>query len=207
MIRSGIVSGITVKLFGYMVWGKGKFKKKAVVEMTEEQETALRNRLVEINNNITALRSLDEPDQEIIEGLINEARKVEGKINNKKQNKMNASKHFYDGDWYDSRREADFCRWLKAQGLVDGESFQRQAKFELVPAFELEHEKVLAMTIAVDYVINDCIIVDIKGMVTEDFKLRWKFLKYTQGNDYTYFLINNLNALEMVKLEIQKTMT
>lgn len=99
-------------------------------------------------------------------------------------NKYHAVKTEIDGITFDSKKEAAFYWELKMrQRAGEIKHFEVKPKIEIQPAFVLPNgEKVGAIVYIPDYVINhnDGVveIVDVKGMVTEVFKIKWKMLKY-----------------------------
>lgn len=116
---------------------------------------------------------------------IEEGRKLFKKYFGKgKRNKYHAVKTEVDGMKFDSKKEAAVYWEYKMQKRAgEIKHFEVKPKIELQPAFVLPSgEKIAAITYIPDYVINHndgtVEIVDVKGMATEAFKLKWKMLKY-----------------------------
>lgn len=93
--------------------------------------------------------------------------------------KYNAKKTYVDGIKFDSKAEGDYYILLKRQ-KENGEilNFELQPKFELLPKFEKHGEKHRAMSYIADFrvYLNDGTteIIDVKGFVTTDSKLKHK---------------------------------
>ena len=69
----------------------------------------------------------------------------------------------------------------------DIKDFEIKPKFELQPAFKSNEKKIRAITIIPDFQIlhNDGTkeIVDTKGIITKDWAIKWKMLKFIFKND------------------------
>lgn len=113
-------------------------------------------------------------------------------------NKYNArrtvcnSKHVHD-----SKSEAQYCDILaykKKSGMI--RDYEVQKKFVLQPFYENETYKLKPITYIADFYVNRYDgtneIIDVKGMQTEVFKLKWKLLKYTLRNEKNlhYIILN-----------------
>lgn len=93
-----------------------------------------------------------------------------------------------DGRLFDSKKEAQFYGVLKLQKKA-GEilEFECQPKFELQAPFKNSEGKHLrAITYTADFLVyHDGYreVVDVKGMQTETFKIKWKMLQYMYRNE------------------------
>lgn len=94
-----------------------------------------------------------------------------------------------DGITFDSAMEAKYYNHLKqlqAQGIVT--SFELQPRFVLLPKFEKNGKKYREIGYNADFTVHyadgHTEVVDIKGMVTQQFELRKKLFEY----HYTYEL-------------------
>lgn len=88
-----------------------------------------------------------------------------------------------DGITFDSAMEAkyyDHLKHLKAQGIVT--SFELQPRFVLLPKFEKNGKKYREIGYTADFTVHyadgHSEVVDIKGMVTQQFELRKKLFDY-----------------------------
>jgi hypothetical protein len=97
-----------------------------------------------------------------------------------KRNKYNAVKVVWEGKTFDSTRECYAYKLFKGLKLP----FVWQERYNLVPSFEFNGEKVRKMDMVIDFIVDTRthkIAVDIKGMVTDVAKLKYKMLKYQQS--------------------------
>jgi len=85
---------------------------------------------------------------------------------------------------HDSKKEAGHCNVLLAMEQ-SGEiiSYENQPRYELQPMFRNPHtgKAVRAITYTADFVVYHngmTEIIDVKGVQTDAFKLRWKMLQY-----------------------------
>lgn len=88
-----------------------------------------------------------------------------------------------DGITFDSAMEAkyyDYLKRLQAQGIVT--SFDLQPRFVLLPKFEKNGKKYREIGYTADFTVHyadgHSEVVDIKGMVTQQFELRKKLFDY-----------------------------
>lgn len=88
-----------------------------------------------------------------------------------------------DGITFDSKMEAKYyghLKLLQAQGIVT--SFELQPKFVLLPKFEKNGKKYREIGYTADFMVHyadgHSEVVDIKGMVTQQFELRKKLFDY-----------------------------
>lgn len=88
-----------------------------------------------------------------------------------------------DGITFDSAMEAkyyDHLKLLQAQGIVT--SFELQPRFVLLPKFEKNGKKYREIGYTADFTVHyadgHSEVVDIKGMVTQQFELRKKLFDY-----------------------------
>ena len=110
--------------------------------------------------------------------------------------KINSTKAFEDGIEFDSTLERNFYRKLKAAGYVLDKDFNYQQHFELQPAFQFANQKIRPISMFVDFCIGHSILVDTKGLETPDWTLKWKMLKYSQRENYKYFVVHNKKEIE-----------
>jgi hypothetical protein len=104
--------------------------------------------------------------------------------------KYGAKKTVVNGTVFDSKVEADYfihLQKLQQQGLI--QSFELQPKFMLQEAFEKNGKKYKAIEYIADFKIvlldGDIEIVDVKGVMTPEFKLKQKLFE----KRYSYKLL------------------
>lgn len=97
--------------------------------------------------------------------------------------KYGNKKVVHDGITFDSAMEAkyyDHLKHLQAQGIVS--SFELQPRFVLLPKFEKNGKKYREIGYNADFTVHyadgHTEVVDIKGMVTQQFELRKKLFEY-----------------------------
>ncbi len=86
-------------------------------------------------------------------------------------------KHIKYGIKFDSRLELHFYELLKKEQI----SFEFQVTYTLIPSFKYDKSTVRAMTLTVDFDFTahgKNIIVDTKGFMRNDNKLKWKWFKF-----------------------------
>nr|UVX48259.1 MAG: protein of unknown function (DUF1064) [Bacteriophage sp.] len=99
--------------------------------------------------------------------------------------KYHARKTTVDGITFDSRREAD--RYLVLKSLEeDGtiEDLRRQVRYELVPAFDVDGRHYRPVYYVADFVYRENgheVIEDVKGVVTDVYRLKRKLVSYRYG--------------------------
>lgn len=99
--------------------------------------------------------------------------------------KYHAKKTTVDGITFDSRREAD--RYLVLKGMEeDGtiENLRRQVRYELVPAFDVDGKHYRPVFYVADFVYRENgheVIEDVKGVVTDVYRLKRKLVAYRYG--------------------------
>ena len=99
--------------------------------------------------------------------------------------KYHAKKTVVDGITFDSRKEAD--RYLALKGMEeDGsiEALRRQVRYELVPAFDVDGKHYRPVYYVADFVyVEDgkTVVEDVKGMVTDVYKLKSKLFARRYG--------------------------
>lgn len=136
--------------------------------------------------------------EEIDAVSLEEGRKLFKKYFGKpKRNKFNAVKTEVDGIRFDSKKEAAYywqCKMLKQAGKI--KSFDMKPKIELQEAFQAPSgEKVKSIVYIPDFILihldGTLEIVDVKGMQTPGFKIKWKLLKYKfrASKNYKYTII------------------
>jgi hypothetical protein len=101
----------------------------------------------------------------------------------KRRNKYGARKTMVDGHKFDSQAEARHYIMLK-QEQKDGKiaSFELQPTIELQPKFKYKGEAVRAIKYKADFLVyhhdGTQEYIDVKGMRTQVFNMKWKMLKY-----------------------------
>nr|UVX79193.1 MAG: Protein of unknown function (DUF1064) [Bacteriophage sp.] len=101
------------------------------------------------------------------------------------RSKYHAKKTVVDGITFDSKREAD--RYLVLKGMEeDGsiEDLRRQVRYELVPAFDVDGKHHRAVYYVADFVYREDgheVIEDVKGVVTDVYRLKRKLVAYRYG--------------------------
>lgn len=86
--------------------------------------------------------------------------------------KYNAKKVEVDGIIFDSSAEAEYYKVLKGKGV----EFEIQPKFLLQEATELDGEKLREISYIADFRVGN-LVIDIKGVQTEAFKMKAKLFK------------------------------
>jgi hypothetical protein len=106
-----------------------------------------------------------------------------------------ASERTYSGIVFDSKLEMSAYRWL----LEHGFEFRHQEPFEIQPAFSYRGVHVRAITYVADFVIlpytGPKLVVDMKGMLTAEFKLKRKLLLYRGTHIHCIKSIKELEEL------------
>lgn len=99
--------------------------------------------------------------------------------------KYHAEKTVVDGITFDSRKEAD--RYLVLKSMEeDGaiEDLRRQVRYELVPAFDVDDKHYRPVFYVADFVYREDgkeVIEDVKGMMTDTYRLKAKLFAYRYG--------------------------
>lgn len=100
-----------------------------------------------------------------------------------KSNKFNAHKCVVDGHKFDSMAEANYYCELKMKKML-GEitEIELQVPFELIPKYMYKGKTVRAMKYKADFVVTypdgHKKIIDVKGYITDEYKLKKKILLY-----------------------------
>lgn len=101
------------------------------------------------------------------------------------RSKFNAKRTVVDGIAFDSRKEAD--RYLVLKGMEeDGsiEDLRRQVRYELIPAFDVDGKHYRPVYYVADFVYVEggkTVVEDVKGMVTDVYKLKRKLFARRYG--------------------------
>lgn len=101
------------------------------------------------------------------------------------RSKYHAKKTVVDGITFDSKREAD--RYLVLKSMEeDGtiEDLRRQVRYELIPAFDVDGKHHRAVSYVADFVYRENgheVIEDVKGVVTDVYRLKRKLVAYRYG--------------------------
>lgn len=109
-------------------------------------------------------------------------------------NKYGARKTLIDGVLFDSMKEASFYQQLllekRAGNIID---FELQPKFILQEGFIVDDKKIRAITYTADFLVfhgGYKEIIDVKGMQTEVFRLKWKMLMHKlSGQGYRFSIV------------------
>lgn len=104
-------------------------------------------------------------------------------------NKYNAKKTELDGIKFDSRKESLRYSQLKIYekgGLI--ENLRLQVAYELIPKQTINGKTERAIKYIADFVYYDTVnkvevVEDVKGMITDVFKLKYKLMKQVHGID------------------------
>lgn len=108
-------------------------------------------------------------------------------------------KQYKHGLKFDSKLELFFYELLKKEKI----NFEFQVMYTLHPSFKYDKSTVRAMTLTVDFDFTSHgknIIVDTKGFMRNDNKLKWKWFKYLNKDKHPmiYFPKNQKECLEVV---------
>lgn len=101
------------------------------------------------------------------------------------RSKYHARKTTVDGITFDSRKEAD--RYLALKGMEkDGaiENLRRQVRYELIPAFDVDGRHYRPVYYVADFVYEEDgkeVVEDVKGMMTDVYKLKSKLFARRYG--------------------------
>lgn len=101
------------------------------------------------------------------------------------RSKYHAKKTVVDGITFDSKREAD--RYLVLKSMEedgDIEDLRRQVRYELVPAFDVDGKHYRPVYYVADFVYRENgheVIEDVKGVVTDVYRLKRKLTAYRYG--------------------------
>lgn len=101
------------------------------------------------------------------------------------RSKYHAKKTVVDSITFDSKREAD--RYLVLKSMEeDGtiENLRRQVRYELVPAFDVDGKHYRPVFYVADFVYRENgheVIEDVKGVVTDVYRLKRKLVAYRYG--------------------------
>lgn len=95
-----------------------------------------------------------------------------------------------DGYTFDSLKEGGYYQQLKLQKRAGAiADFKVHERITLIPAFKSCGERVRAMSYIPDFIVYGfgyTEFVDVKGMRTAEFDLKWKHLRYLYRDDSTY---------------------
>lgn len=110
-------------------------------------------------------------------------------------------KHYKYGLKFDSKLELFFYELLKKEKI----KFDFQVTYTLHPSFRYNKATVRAMTLTVDFDFTGHgrnIIVDTKGFMRNDNKLKWKFFKYLHKDTHpdVHFPRNQKECIDVVNI-------
>lgn len=114
-----------------------------------------------------------------------------------------------DGITFDSAMEAKYYEHLKklqAQGIVT--SFELQPRFVLLPKFEKNGKKYREIGYTADFTVyyadGHTEVVDIKGMVTQQFELRKKLFEYRYPHELKLLTYSKIDGGWITHDELKK---
>ncbi|MET4562205.1 hypothetical protein ABIA69_003391 [Lysinibacillus parviboronicapiens] len=114
-----------------------------------------------------------------------------------------------DGIEFDSAMEAkyyDYLKHLQAQGVVA--SIELQPKFVLLPKFEKNGKKFREIGYSADFTVHyadgHTEVVDIKGMVTQQFALRKKLFEYRYPHELKLLTYSKIDGGWITHDELKK---
>lgn len=111
-------------------------------------------------------------------------------------NKYGAKKTVLDGIKFDSIAESRYYSELKLRKRAgDIEDFELQPEFEIQEKFrDSDGNSIRAIKYRGDFLVhhNNGLeeIIDVKGIQTPEFKLKWKLLKHKFGGRYQFTIVN-----------------
>lgn len=167
-----------------------KFRKKSTSGITAERKAYLEQQIKLIEKYISDNKG------EVNQAMYDSLSKYKKQLT--PSGKHNASKCYEDGIEFDSNLERMFYRVLKENGYQLDKDFTYQKHFEIQPAFRIQEGKILAINMYIDFVVCGRVLVDTKGLATEDWKIKWKMLKYQHRDNYIYFTPHNREECEKV---------
>lgn len=103
------------------------------------------------------------------------------------RNKYRNNPIIIDGIRFDSTKEGH--RWCELQTLQKAgviSDLQRQVAYELQPAFYFQGKKIRPIQYVADFVYNEGnerIVEDVKGVKTQEYKMKKKMMQYIYGID------------------------
>lgn len=123
--------------------------------------------------------------------------------------KYGNKKVVHDGITFDSALEAkyyDYLKTLQAQGIVA--SFELQPRFVLLPKFEKNGKKYREIGYNADFTVRyadgHTEVVDIKGMVTQQFELRKKLFEYRYPHELKLLTYSKIDGGWITHDELKK---
>lgn len=161
-------------------------------KLSKKEKDVISAKLKDVNIQIEKMRKMD---IKVPDSLVNIRNQLESKLNS---NKYNAKKQEWNGMDFDSTFEMEYAKLLTKCNI----SFEHHRIFTLMEAFELTYkesgiefnEKIRAITYEPDFVIDDKIVIDVKGneaTQTRTFEDKWKLLKNKYRDRYHYIIISN----------------
>lgn len=127
----------------------------------------------------------------------------------KKKHKYNAKKIVIDGITFDSTREGRMYSMLKKFNIP----FEMQVKYEVQPKFRCaEDNGVRSICMFLDFVVpykGNKLIVDVKGVVTPEAKVKFKMLKYKlmlEGNKDRVLLPSTDKEVDSLVIKISNNL-
>lgn len=160
-----------------------------------------------LETEITSLKEQDAPEvaykklEDLKSNYEKRYQELAPKSSGGKKNKYNANKMIYNGEQYDSTREARMAQELDRYGV----RYERQVKFELIPKEEVNGESQKARTMKVDFLIkggDKPTIVDVKGLTTALSKFKYRLLMHQKGDEYQYLFPNTDEAVKSIASEL-----
>lgn len=161
-------------------------------QISEQQAAFLEKRLSELKSQRDGFKAKNEQVPQFILNYISD---IESKLS---PNKFKAKKMEYNGHVFDSVLEARFCEFLDKMQVP----YEKQYTIELQPSFDLNGERYKPINIRVDFVVHGYFIIDTKGLQTDDWKNKWKMLKFQNGNKYFYMTITAQKEFEAFRQKL-----
>ena len=121
-------------------------------------------------------------------------------IKRKKGRVKNATPNEYDGIKFRSKLETYTYKKLKEANIY---SEYEQHRYELLPAFTFQGNKVRAITYLPDFV-GDNFIIECKGFPNEAWPLREKLFKYYLRNtNYKFYIVHTQKEVDKLISELK----
>lgn len=121
-------------------------------------------------------------------------------IKRKKGKVKNATPNEYDGIKFRSKLETYTYKKLKEANIY---SEYEQHRYELLPAFTFQGNKVRAITYLPDFV-GDNFIIECKGFPNEAWPLREKLFKYyLKDTNYKFYVVHTQKEVDKLILELK----
>ena len=157
--------------------------------MTEDQRLKLKSQVEALRRYIQL--QID-TKKEVPPSILEQLSTLENKLNpNLKSSAKSTYATALSGEVVkcESNLECYMFTELERSGIIFKKDFDVQVYFELQPGFKIESEKALRpIDIFPDFFVYGKYIIDTKGMITPDWAIKWKMLKYKHRNNFKYFV-------------------